>query len=283
MILARLKNRGSFEHNNNPKYHKGVMIICRRANINRPRDATKQATCANCLGSYSKTSIRHHFKKCTENAFNGERSVLLLGRLMEGRISELACDTLRLEIFSHMTEDDIIRLIRFDWLIIVFGNNLCDRHNETFQTNVISQKLRRAGRLLSELKKIEPDVTDYASMFQPRVYDSVILAIRLVGRFDPVTKYYGAPSTASAIVTEIRAAGMALVAEYIKQENAEAQSKTENFIKLYNSYVGTSILKSVYRTQANNKRDRREKLPTTEDVKLLAMYEFLEFVKRIFL
>lgn len=224
------------------------------------------------MGSYSKTSIRNHFKKCTDNALNGERSVLVLGRMLEGRIHELACATLRLDIFPYMTEDDIVRSIRFDWLIIVYGNKLCDRHTEVFQNNVISQKLRRAGRLLSELKTIQPNATDFASIFQPKFYNSVIQAIRVVGKFDPVTKYYGSPSTSAAAVTEIRAIGEALVAEYIKQENVESQSKTENFIKLYNSDVGTSINKAVYRTQAKMKRDRREILPSTEDIKLLSTY-----------
>lgn len=271
-ILAGLRKKGTFVHNSNLKYNKGVMMTSRRPNINRPRKAISETTCANCLGSYSKTSIRNHFKTCSENGLNGERSVLVLGRMVEGRIHELACDMLRLEIFPYMTEDDIVRLIRFDWLVIVYGNKLCDRHLEVFQSDVISQKLRRAGRLLNELKSIQPDITDLASVFQPKFYKSIIQAIRVLGKFNPVSKYYSSPSTASAIVTEIGAIGATLAAEYIMQEKYELHTRTKLFIEVYDTDVKTAINKAVYRTQAKMKRDRRETLPSTEDVKLLATF-----------
>lgn len=271
--LAKLKKRGLFVHNRNREYNQNNFIPIRRPNFNRPRSASGHTTCAKCLGPYSKKSIRSHFKRCEaiDINLNGERSVLLLGRMVEGRIHEEACKTLN-DVISHMTEDDIVRLIRYDWLIIAYGNGLCDSILEVHQSYVISSKLRLAGRLLSILKSIEPEVTDFASLFRPKFYDNVIRAIRLIGKFDPVKKYYGIPSTSKAAVTLIRAVGVKLVDEFIKQENVESQTRTENFNKLFNSGAATSVSKAVYRTQAKMKRDKREKLPTTEDIKLLATY-----------
>lgn len=272
--LARLRHRGMFVHNTNFKYNKGRLLTCRRTNINRPRPASGFTTCAKCLGQYSKSYIRTHFKRCEEIDIdlNGERSVLVLGRMVEGRIHDDACDTLKNDVFPYMTEDDTVRLIRYDWLVIAFGNSLCDAIQEVFQHNGIGAKLRLAGRLLSILKSIEPDVMDFASLYRAKFYNGVIEAIRIIGKFDPVKKYYGAPSTSKAAVTLVRAVGVMLVAEYIKKEDVEGQTRCENFNKVFNSGVTTSVSKGVYRTQAKMKRDKRERLPSTEDINLLAKY-----------
>ncbi len=272
--LAKLRKRGMFEHNGNIKYNKGRFLPSRRPNIKRPRKVSGSTTCAKCLGPYSNTYIRTHFKNCDaiDIDLKGERSVLVLGRMVEGRVHEDACDTLINKVFSHMTEDDIVRLIRFDWLVIAYGNSLCVTCAEDFQHEGISSKLRLAGRLLSILKSIEPSVTDFASMYRPRVYDSVIKAIRTVGKFDPATQHYGAPSTSKAAITLVRTVGVMLVAEHIKKEDVESQTRTENFNKLFDSDVPKSVSKGIYRTQAKMKRDKDEKLPSTEDIQLLAKY-----------
>lgn len=272
--LAKLRNRGMFEHNGNRVYNKGRLLVCRLPNVNRPREATDFTTCAKCLGQFTKKYIRSHFKRCNEIDIDlkGERSVLVLGRMVEGRVHEVACDTLKNDVFPHMTEDNIVRLVKFDWLIIAYGNSLCDSNPEVFQYSGISAKLRLAGRLLSTLKSIEPGVSDFASLYQPKFYKSVIEAIRTVGKFDPVKKYYGAPSTSKAAVTLVRAVGTMLVSEYITKEDAESQTRTENFNKLFNSGVTTSVSKGFYRTQIKMKREKIEKLPSTEDIRLLAKY-----------
>lgn len=272
--LAKLRNKGMFVHNGNRMYNHGRLLCARRPNINRPRVASDFTTCAKCYGQYAKSYIRSHFKRCEDINIdlNGERSVLVLGRMMEGRVHEHACDTLKDNVFSHMTEDDIVRLIRFDWLIIVYGNSLCDTNAEDFQHEGIQAKLRLSGRLLTILKSIESEVTDFASLFRPKFYNGVIRAIRMVGKYDEVKKTYKAPSTSKAAVTLIRTVGRLLVDEFIKKEDAESQMRTENFNKLFNSGVVTSVSKGVYRTQAKMKRDKIEKLPSTEDIKLLAKY-----------
>ncbi|KAJ6647774.1 hypothetical protein Bhyg_02997 [Pseudolycoriella hygida] len=271
--LAKLKNKGLFEHNTIRKYNKNTFIPCRRPNINSRRAANGFTSCAKCLGPYSKTSIRSHFKKCDaiNIDLNGERSVLVLGRMVEGRVHEDACDILK-DILAHMKEDDILRLVRFDWLITAYGNALCESVLEEFQFNVISGKLRLAGRLLSILKSITPEVTDFASLYKPKVFDNVIKAIRVIGKFDPIKKHYGSPSTSKAAVTLIRAVVSMLAGEYIRTEDVESQTRTENFNKLFDSRVTTSVSKGVYRTQAKMKREKREKLPSTEDIKLLLTY-----------
>lgn len=263
-----------FEHNGNRKYNNGIFLPSRRPNINRPRDVSSSTTCVKCWGQYSKKYIRSHFRFCTEIDIDlhGERSVLVLGRMVEGRVHEDACDTLKNDVFPHMTEDDVVRTIKFDWLIITYGNSLCDSNPEEFQYDGISAKLRLAGRLLSILKSINPDITDFESLYRPKFFNSVIQAIRTVGQFDPVKKHYGSPSTSKAAVTLVRAVGLMLVGEYVLKEDDESQTRTEKFNIIFDSKVKTSVGKGVYRTQAKMKRDKREKLPSTEDIKRLAQY-----------
>lgn len=263
-----------YEHNAHQQYNNGVLLTCRRPNINRPREPSGFTTCVKCLGTYSKKTVRYHFKHCDgiDIDLNGERSVLVLGRMAEARIHPEACDMLKDEIFAHMTEDDVVRLIRYDWLLVTYGNALCDSYVDVFQHVVISGKLRLAGRLLYTLRTIDPEVTDFASLYRPKFYASVINAIRSIGKYDPVQKSYGSPSTSKAAVTLVRAVGVMLAAEYIQKEDLESQTRTENFNKLFNSGVSASVSKGVYRTLTTNKRNKREKLPTTEDINLLAKY-----------
>lgn len=211
-------------------------------------------------------------KKCTNNALDGERSCLLLGRIVEGRIHESASHRLSVDIIPQIQNKSILRIIRYDWLLISFGNQMCLKYPENFHDKDVRAKLRMCGRLLCELKSINQGITDFASLYQPIMYDSVIQAVRNISQFDVKSNEFKTPSTALDALLQVKDVGKVLVCEYIKKENQEWQTKTENFLKLLNSEAGATVYKSIYASQAKMKRSVTERIPTTTDVKLLSNY-----------
>lgn len=271
-----LRKAGTFQWNTDINLNKGELIPSRRPNPKYPREAIASSICPTCKGSYSTTNIRHH--ACGKmKPMKRERIAKALGRLIEGRIHPLA--SLRYKkVFSKLRDGPIIRLIRYDWLVTVFGNFLCTKYTPDFQEKHVRARLRSIGSLLYVLKQINRSVADLQTVFIPKNYDSVIAAIRIVGRLNETTNLFGAPMTASGIVTNLKDIGNVLIAEYIKNAEPEKKMQSMDFMKVLNSPVGIgiSILKAVTDTQAAMKKGKKANIPTTNDVKQLAQYLDIE-------
>lgn len=194
-----------------------------------------------------------------------------LAAMVEGRIHSNASTRL-VHVISFMREDVIVRLIRYDWLLIVFGNKMCCKYTPHYQENMIRARLRLAGRLLFEIKKMDSAVSDFASIYHVERYDALVSAIKVIGRFDPETNEFGAPAMASCAVTFIKHIGKYLSAEYIRLRDRENKIETEDFLAYMETDIGISINKLVTETQAKMRRRKQENIPTMDDVKLLMGY-----------
>lgn len=273
-IIAVIRKRGRFIHNGDSKINKGRLQTARRPNPKRNKGGAGFITCPACQEELTKTSIRYHMKRCKNvPTMKGQRMIQILGRAIEGRLHPKASDRLRLVVFPVLREDSIVRLIRYDWLIISYGNILCMKYIPHYQHNMIRARLRLAGRLLSAIKVIDGDVTDFASIYQPKFYDALVDAIRLVAGYDPTLNEFRAPATASAAVTHVKQIAVYLIAEYIKRDLPEEQRQTENFLKLMQSDISVTINKTVLDQQGQMRREKQVKIPTTDDIK-----KFAEFI-----
>lgn len=195
-----------------------------------------------------------------------------LGRAVEGRVHEAASEELRNVILPFMNGDEIAGLVRFDWLLISWGNTLCETHMDDFQEDMIKQKLRLAARLLFALKSDVPQVNDFASIYEVSLYNSVIDAIRKVGKLNLTLKKYESPSSAKALATLVKQIGLHLSSEYVMKRKFEEDEETERFLKLLERNIYRNIRKPVLRTQAQMRREKKENIPTTEDIKMLSDY-----------
>lgn len=176
-----------------------------------------------------------------------------------------ASDRLK-KVASRFRDTKILRAIRFDWLLTIYGNKLCLKHTFDFQDKLIRTHLRTAGRLLVALKSIKPQVSDFAQIYYPKMYDDVIASIRIVGRYNEVTNEFGAPQTAGSLVTALKHIGQILITEYIKKEDPINQKKAEDFLTVLKSDIGISVLKAVSDTQAKMRREKKQLIPTTDDI-----------------
>lgn len=193
--------------------------------------------------------------------------------IAENQIHDKASDDLK-NLFAAFQNGPIVQLLRFDNLLIIYGNKMCMKYTSHFQLGMIRSRLRLTGRFLMAIRSIEKEITDFASLYLPKYYDSVVAAIKVIAEYDTSTHLFKHPAVASSIVTAVRQIAEILIAEYIKQDDEERQKKTENFLKLFDSDINASILKAVSNTLAKMRRDKDINLPSMEDVKLL--FEYLE-------
>ncbi len=270
-IQDALRKDGTLQFNQNFDLNQGELIVSRRPNEILNKLATDYTVCPYCTGYYTKINLRHHAAVCETNPEKKTRILNQLAAMVEGRIHTNASTRLA-QIISFMRQDKIVGIIKYDWLLIVFGNKMSCKYTPHYQENMIRARLRLAGRLLNEIKMIDPEVSDFASIYHVERYDSLVSAIKVIGRFDPETNEFGAPAMASCAVTFVKHIGKYLSAEYIKLRDRENKVETEDFLAYMETDIGISINKLVTETQAKMRRRKLDNIPTMDDVKLLMGY-----------
>ena len=191
---------------------------------------------------------------------------------MEGRLHKEASAKLRLEVFPPLREDDIIRLIRYDRILIIWGNKLCLRYTPHYQHNMIRSRLRLMGRLLLAAKTLNPIVADYASLYNPKMCDGVVQAARVLGRYDEQVGEFGAPSVGMNLGTYIKQIGEILMIEYVKSEEPEKEQTVERFLKVFKLDYALEVNKAALETQRKQQRQKKVILPSTNDIRTLTDY-----------
>lgn len=274
-IQDRLRKTGTFNWNMNAELNKGELMTSRRPNPKFNKKAADFKPCPYCVGSYG--ALRHHVAYNCKNkpiakneAAKGERIITALSTSVERRVHHKASKKLE-TLFTTFRQNEIVHLIRFDWLIILFGNKICQKNAKSYQKGMKRYRLRMAGRILQTLKTIEPDVTDFASIYKSKYYDSLVEAIRIVSRYDDERNEFGAPGCASTAVTLIKQMGKLLVAAYVRLEEPVNIERTKNFMLLVDTEI-SEISYTVTETQNRMRRDKTVILPLTEDVKVFSEY-----------
>lgn len=271
MKIAIIRNKGEFIWNNDLKLNRGQYAVSRRPNKKFPKNPWDLVPCSKCLGGFTITSLHRHWNKCTKTPLKNERMVQQMGRAVENRVHSDASEDL-MKIFATFRESEMIRDVRFDWLVICYGNELCLNYSPHYQHGYICSKIRAAAKLLHASKSISPEITDLSSLFHVKNCNTVIEAIRSMGKFDSKTKHFGSPGTASTTETLINTIGELLGIEAIRMDDENIEKSAERFLKVFKRDCRTKINKLVAVTKAKNRRNKKENIPTTADVIKLAKF-----------
>lgn len=137
---------------------------------------------------------------------------------------------------------------------------------------MIQQKLRDAGRLLIAARKISSKITEFSSLYHVNHCDTVVQAIRDVTKFNSTTKQFGAPSTASTLITLINSIGELLIIELMKADEREQESNVSRFLVVFKRDVKKKINKLAAVQKLKRQRETKLNLPTTSDIKTLMSY-----------
>ncbi|XP_067614230.1 uncharacterized protein [Eurosta solidaginis] len=269
-IIETLRLRGNYLYNTNSIYNKtGELIVSRRPKEHR--SAAMYKTCHNCKGVFSFKSIRRHRQSCLGASAKGTRSNVVLSRRIEGRLHQDANPRL-IKIMAVLREDDIVRLVRYDELLIKFGNCLCEKYYKLQQEEMIRNRLRTLGRLLATMKDIDPDITDFKSIYNPPYYKTMVKAVRVISGFDPMTGVHMTPSLATSIGTYIRAVGELLKLHWVENNADEKEKVVDKYLFLHSMQYSQVINRIAREDQCEKQRQQIKPLPTTSDIKKLASY-----------
>ncbi|XP_074102466.1 uncharacterized protein LOC141529696 isoform X1 [Cotesia typhae] len=270
-LIEIYRDNGRAMHNTHPDYNTGLLLVSRRPKLdNKP--ANDYTTCPKCLKTVTKANSYKHYAVCINAKTNGSQSYKFLGRYVEGRIHATASDTLSLVIFPVFHEDVIVRLIRYDWLVILYGNKLCIKYTPHYQHNMIRARLRLVGRLLFAAKQINSQVEDLASLLAPEYIDTIVKAIEIVARINRMENNCGAPSSALNLVTYLKHIRKIYESELAKKNDKDGLDRVIRFKKVYKNEVPDSINKIAMEGQSKIKRQKIVMLPMTEDIGRLIYY-----------
>ncbi|XP_015125309.1 uncharacterized protein LOC107047092 [Diachasma alloeum] len=272
-IIATIRKRGDHLYNTDRRFNKGTLIVCRRPNEKMKKKAEDFLRCGYCKGQYTRSVLRHHWKKCTQRSGKNERIILVKGRKVAGRIHPRASMAVRTYIFPYLREDDVVRSIRYDELVIIYANKQCEKYGTCqHQYQMVRAKIRLLGRFVLAIKRRDKRISTLSDVYQPRFYDATIDTVRVVAGFDLEKNIFAHPATAFSLGTLLKKTGEILRSEYIKREQAHEQRKVEDFLKLMVEDYGTSINRVVTETQTQTNRRKVTVLPTTDDIKKLHTY-----------
>lgn len=152
-IIDTIRRKGNFQYNTNRNVGKGDLIVCRRPQASKNKEVKDYLPCTKCHGFFSKISLRQHFYRCTGRNSKHAKAVTILGRAILSRIHSAANRKLRSVILPVMREDDVYRIIRYDKLIILYGNKLAVKYKLQHQQDMIRAHLRLLGRFLLTIKE----------------------------------------------------------------------------------------------------------------------------------
>lgn len=273
-MIDTLRKNGNFKFNTNSKLNDGQLIVCRRPNEKHKKMAKDFIACAKCKGFFAKSTIRHHSRNCYGKNFAKNKCIMVMGRKIMCRLHPSANIVLRKTVFPVMREDKVTCAIRYDELLILYANKLCIKYKSQHHHDMIRARLRLLGRFLLAIKEINVNLTNFESIYHPKIYDDCISAINKVAKYNPEEKMYQTPAVASNLSTLIKYIGNLLILECIKREDGEKKKQVKDFLKLLVVDIGTSIHTTVAETQSARKRQKKVQLPTIKDIKIL--YKYLE-------
>lgn len=230
--------------------------------------------CPYCKGMFSKSTIRKHYAKCIPSYQKGSRSVSVLSKRVHARVHKSASPILRDRIFPVMREDDVTNIIRYDELVVAFGNTLCLKYRLEHLYKMIRSKLRLIGRFLLSIKEIDKTIDNFYSVFSPEKSDATIQAINKVAALNYDTQQYDSPATAADLGTTLKKCGKFLITRCIKTQDVVKKRNVEDFLKILEEELPTTVNKTVSECQEQQRRRKIVQLPSTEEIRV--MYSFVE-------
>ncbi|CAH2101220.1 unnamed protein product [Euphydryas editha] len=201
------------------------------------------------------------------------RDILITGRRVTGYIHENANDVLRNDVFPVLRDDKVSRSIRYDELLIKFGNKLTDKYTLKHQHDMIRAHLRLLGRLKLQVMSYDSQISEFQDTFNPQIYDTVIKSLRIVANWDITTMTFKTLAVASNLATLVTKCCKKFRTECIKIQDEQRKKLSENFLLLWQEEVPVLINKKALEDQFDKRQSKKIVLPSKEDVKRL--YDYL--------
>lgn len=270
ILIKKIRKNRHYLFNTNSNINTGELKVMRRPKYNK--NASDFSICPQCKGNYSKSAIRHHYRRCSKQNSTNNRTILAKSRKITGRIHESACKILRQRVFPILRDDNVSRVIRYDELAINYANKLCEKFQDPHFYNMIRQKLRLIGRLLLEMKNQNDKIDDPFTIFVPNNYDNCLKAVRTLAGLNESGTGFKILSVATSLGNLLTQLWKRCITIMIKRHDKEKRELAEQFLNLLTEDYSFSIARTAIETQHRRKRYSRKLLPTQDDIKKLETY-----------
>ncbi|XP_015122713.1 uncharacterized protein LOC107045092 [Diachasma alloeum] len=274
-IIGRLRAQGDYLYNTNPDYNKGQLLVARRPHSKLKRDANDFAMCHQCRNFFSKNSIRHHRRPCLGTQSTPSRANNALSKKVNGRVHPMATERFQSYIHSSLRNDEVGLVVSRDEFLFLFGNHILCKYEKPNQREMVRTRLRLLARILLQAKEVNKQISDFASLFNPLYYKTVIQAVNAVAEYDPAEGTYGFPSNAHDAGTYLKKAAQLLIVECIEKKNGEKKKDVEDCLTIYATKFPVEVAKTAREAQVKQHRQNKDRrlLPATDNI--IKLWDYL--------
>lgn len=231
--------------------------------------------CDNCLGLFSAKLLYRHRNKCGKklpgNAQTAAQSQMTSHVRVDRRLSS--------QVFPHMRADKTSLEVKKDPLICAYGARYLTTHREKHFINITSRKMRELGRLLLEIKKLQPTIRNMTQALDPQYFDLFVEATKIISKYNADTDRYESPTLAMNIVNSLKdCCDIALTFLMTKKNHnnginsAEAEANFRGMLHLFKSNWRFEISSHAASNLNLNKWNKVTIVPLAKDLKLLKQY-----------
>ncbi|KAJ8930644.1 hypothetical protein NQ314_016559 [Rhamnusium bicolor] len=165
-------------------------------------------------------ALRRHVKICNRGGTHrNDRSLLKRSRALLSNIHPDANEILKTKIFPVLNEDDVKNIIRYDRLIILYGNIMCLTYRDEHHFDMIRNRLRLMGTFLQLLKEKDQSIDNLESVMKPKHFNTIALCLHEIGQYNRIIQHYEKPTLPTTVATAIKYITELYVADCIKRSD----------------------------------------------------------------
>ena len=272
-LWTELRHKGNFAANKPVLANRvGTFIPARRPK--NDMDLNDYLPCPHCLGSYKRSTLWRHSKKCLVKSEKDEtkgRKISTIGKFLLPVPAECG-KSFKLEILAKMKSDSVYYLIVRDALIIKFGERLYARHrDEKHKHAYVKQKMREMGRFLQMFIQ-NNGPTSLSDAIHGTKFKSCVKAVRDLCSFDDDKGSCGIPSLALKIGQSLTVCALIKKSEAIEADDKDCKEDMKNFLNLYKINWNTDVSSLANRTLHAKSFNKPKRIPLTRDIQKMNKY-----------
>ncbi|KAG5866889.1 hypothetical protein JTB14_037490 [Gonioctena quinquepunctata] len=154
-----------------------------------------------------------------------------------------ASDDLRLNIFLFFNGDEVTNAIRYDEVVIIYGNYLCRKYTSEHHAQQIRSNLRTFGRLILAIRTINPHIENLFHVLDTMYVDLIVNGIDKVAGLNKDPHIYRVPATAMLLATELKKLCKLLIMEFARKRDKDGQERMEDLQLIFNLEFNVTINK----------------------------------------